>query len=240
VGFAISAIVLPLALFLLFERQARRLDALAAHGETVDAQVTGVSPDGGATFYAYRVAGNEYTWNVARAELPFSVGQVFSASYLPEEPSFSRPFADKSLAAREAARNRSFSHQACFGVGFFLLVFAGLVHRDLQRRRAGAPSEINDPQAYQRRLRFTALAFLPVFLLIGGFHLQNAMQKSESVLPGLIGLVLAASILGAMFYFGGRAGPHQARERSARILRWAVPIAGGVALLRLVVFLLKR
>ena len=61
-GFAIAALAVPLGLLVLFERQARRLDALSTHGELVDAQVRAVSRDSGTTFYAYRVSGNEYTW----------------------------------------------------------------------------------------------------------------------------------------------------------------------------------
>src|SRR5262249_20029608 len=126
---------------------------------------------------------------------------------------------NRSLAAHEAARNRSFSWKTCSGFGFVLLLFTGLAHRDLQRLRAGAPSEINDPEAYKRRLRFTALVFLPIFLLIGGFHFSDAMERGESVVPGLLGLGLAAGIVGGVFYFAGRDGPEKARERSSRIVR---------------------
>ena len=194
----------------------------------------------GTTYYAYRVNGNEYTWNVARTDAPFFVGQVFPATYLPEDPSFSRPFADRRVAAREAARNRSFSWKACFGVACFLLVFAGLTHRGLRRLRGGASSEISEPHAYKRRLRFTALALLPSVLLIGECHVQDALENGEAVVPALIGLAFAAGIVGGICYFADRDGPRQARERSARILRWAAPIAGGVALLRLVALLLGR
>jgi hypothetical protein len=225
-------------MFLLFERQARRLDALAAHGEPVDAQVTGVSRDDTITYYAYRVNGNEYTWDVARTDAPFSVGQVFQVIYLPEDPSLSRPFADRRLAAREAAGNRSFSLKVCSGVAFFLLVLAGLAQRDLRRLRSGAPSEIEDPHAYKRRLQFTALAFLSLFLLIGWFHTKDALEKGDSVVPELISLAFVAGILGCGFYLVARDGPLKARERAARMMRWIAPIVFGIALLRLAPFLL--
>ncbi len=236
----IAAVLLPGALFLLFERQARRLDALAAHGERVDAQVTGVSGDQGTTFYAYRVKGTEYTWNVARADAPFPVGASFPATYLPEDPSLSRPIADRSVAAAESAKNRRFSWKLVLGLAVTLLLFAGLVHRDLRRIRTGAPSELSAPTAYRRRLALTSLLLVPAFALIGGFHIRDALEKGESVLPGAIGLGVAVVIVGGVFFFAGRQGPIRARERSARILRWVAPIAAGIALLRLVAFLFGK
>jgi hypothetical protein len=239
-GLAVAALVIPLALFFLSDRQARRLDALATHGKPVDAQVTAVSRDNGITFYAYRVGGNEYTWNVARAEAPFAVGQVFPATYLPEDPSFSRPSVDPDLAARKAARTRNLAWKTCLGAAALLLLFCGLVHRELRRLRTRATSERTDPKAYKQRLRFTALALLPIFLMIGGFHFQDALERGESVVPVIMGLAVCAGIVGGVFYFVGRNGPRKARERSMKVLRWVVPLAIGIALLRLIALIIMK
>lgn len=236
----VAALVVPCALFLVFERQARRLDALASHGEAVDAWVTAISRDQLTTFYAYRVDGQEHTWNVARTAAPFEIGQSFRATYLPETPSFSRPSVDGTLAACEAAQSRSFAWKACIGVALFLLLCAGLTHRDLHRLRAGAPSELNDPEAYRRRLRRTGLALLPLALLIGGFHFQDAQRRGESVMPGIVALILGIGLAGSALYLGGRDGPQKGRERSAKIMRWLVPIVVGIGLIRLIAFFWMR
>jgi hypothetical protein len=234
----VAAVVLPLSLFFLFERQARRLDALATHGEAVEARVTAAQD--GSTFYAYQVGGRQYSWEVKRTDAPFDVGHVFSATYLPEDPSFSRPIFDRSLATREAAATRHFSAKTCAAVALFFLIFAGLVHGDVRRFRAGAPSEVNDPEGYRRCLRWVALTFLPVLLLLGDFAIRDAVERSESVVPGLIGLGLGAGILGGILYSAGRIGPVQAQARFAKITRWLAPVAVGFALLRLVLLLVKR
>jgi len=238
-GFAVAAVLLPTILYAIFERQARRLDALAARGESVEAQVTAVSRDG-TTFYAYRVAGIEHTWNVARRAAPFPVGAVFPATYLPDDPSFSRPIADRSLSAKEAARNRSFSSKLMLGVGLTLLMLAALVHRDLRRLRSGAPSAPSDPQEYKRRLALTSMLPLPAFVLIGGFHFSDAMDRGESIVPVVLGLVFFVGIIVTVFVLVGRDGPTKVRERSARLLRWVAPIAGGIAALRLIALLFGK
>jgi hypothetical protein len=136
-GLAIAAIVVPLALLALFERQARRLDALAARGLPAEAVVTAVSRDG-TTFYAYRVGGAEYAWNVSSREAPFLADQTFPIVYLPDDPSFSRPIADRRGATEEAARNRRFTRRAVLAIGLTLAVFAYAAAWELRRARTGA------------------------------------------------------------------------------------------------------
>lgn len=239
-GFAIAAVLLPLALFLLFERQARRLDALAMHGESVEAQVTAVSRDNNTVFYSYQVNGTEYTWNVARGDAPFPIGHVFPVVYLPADPSLSRPIAERSLAALESRRNRSFSWKVVLGVGLTLVLCAALVHLDLRRIRKGASSEFSDPRAYKRRLVFTSIILLSLVILIGGFHFHEAIKRRESIWPVAIGLLIPIGIIAVMFFFAGRGGPMKAQERSARILRWIAPIAVGIALLRLIAMIFGK
>lgn len=236
-GFAIAAVLLPLALFLLFERQARRLDALAMQGKQVEACVTAVSRDGSTVSYSYRVNGTDYTWSMARDDAPFPVGHSFMAVYLPADPSFSRPLADRSLAALESARNRSFSWKLLLGIGLTLALIAALVHLDLRRIRRGAPPEASDPRAYRRRLAFIFLILVPLIVLIGGFHFHDAVRRGESIWPVAVGICIPIGIIAALFFFAGRRGPGEGRKLSSRILRWALPIAGGIALLRLMAML---
>jgi len=231
---------MPLLLFLLLERQASRLDALAARGEPAEARVTAVSRDQAFTAYAYRVGGTEYSWDAARTDAPFAVGQSFRIVILPDEPSFSRPFTDRRLAAKEAAGNRSFSLKACAGVALFLLLCAGLTHRDLTRLRDGTVSELNDPKAYERRLRVTATVLIALVLGVSAFHFSDARARGESVIPVVLTAFVGAGILASVLYFGGRDGPLKASERSAKILRWAVPAAIGIGLVRLMQFFAAR
>jgi hypothetical protein len=237
-GLVVAAVLIPLGLWALFERQARRLDALSSHGEPVQAWVTGVSGDKGTTFYAYRVEGKEYSWNVARKDAPYAVGQGFPSLYVPENPSFSQPFADRALVAQKAAGNRSFAWKVCSGVAVLFFLLAGVAHRDLQRRRAGVV-EVLDPGAYKRRLRGAILLFLLVLLLVGGFHFKDALGRGESIVLVLLGLAVGAAIVGGGYVLATRAGPQKTRLWAATITRWVVPISLGLALLRLVVYFLK-
>lgn len=234
---AILAVVVPTALFSLIERQARRLDALAAHGQAIEATVTGVSRDGNTADYAYRVGGHEYTWSAGRVEAPFAVGRTFSVTYLPDDPSLSRPIPDRRLASVEAAKNRRIAWKACAGIGLVLLVLAALAQRDLRRLRAGAPSAARDPREYRRSLKLRALALLPFLVAIGAYGVDDARARGESIIPGLSALLLLGALLGGVFYYAGRAGPARAQVQSRRALRWLAPLALGVALLRLIAFL---
>ncbi len=235
-GLVIATFLLPLALFSCFERQARRLDALAAHGESVEARVTAVH--GGGTFYAYRVNGSEFTWNVPERDAPFPVGQVFTATYLPEDPALSRPIADRRRAAVEAARNRSMCWKVVLALALTLAMVAGITHRDVCRLRMGAPSESADPRAHRRKFVALAIVLVPGLVLIGEFHLRNAAERGESIAPVVVALCLTIAVCAAVFFFVGRGGPTRVRERSARLLRWLVPIALGIAVLRLAAMLL--
>jgi hypothetical protein len=230
----------PLLLFLLLERQASRLDALAARGEPAEARVTAVSRDQAFTAYAYRVGGSEYTWDAARADAPFAVGQSFRIVFLPDDPSFSRPFTDRGLAAQEAERNRSFSLKACVGVALILLLCAGLTHRDLKRLRNGTTSEWNDPKAYKQRLRATGAVLIALVLAVSAFHFSDAQARGESVIPVVLTALIGAGILASVLYFGGRDGPLKASERSAKIIRWVVPVAIGLGVVRLIQFFAAR
>lgn len=237
----VGAMVLaPITLYAMIERQSRRLDALAERGRPTEAMVTGVSRDGGITYYSYRVDGIEHDWNVDRADAPQAPGETFVASYLPEDPKLSRPWHDRARTAADAAKGRAFAWKACLGLAAFFGVFAAAVHVDLRRARSGiAPAPPSLP-TYRRRLGITAIVVAVLIATIGGFHARDALSKGQSLVPVFVALGIGAAICAAVFIPAARQGPAAAQERSTRILRWAVPVMIFLAALRLLLFLLSR
>lgn len=230
-GMLLAAVLVPSGCSALFERQARRLDALAAHGQTTDAQVTRI--DGrGTTFYRYEVDHTPYTWNVAREAAPYAVGEVFRVSYLPETPSFSRPLAVPAEAAAEAVRSRRFARRFAVGVMLFFGLFAALAHRELGRLRLGL--DPLDPEVYRARVR----EGLTVMVALGGgvsvLHGLEARARGESVGVVVVGFVLVLAVLGVTTRFVTRKGPREATGRSAALMRWVLPAAVILALVRAV------
>jgi hypothetical protein len=237
---AAIAVLVPVALFTLVSRQSRRLDALAERGRATEAYVTGVSRDGSITHYAYRVDGIEHDSNVARADAPYALGERFTASYLPGDPALTRPWLDPPRAAAEAGAARSIGWKAALGLAALLGIFATAVHVDLRRARAGIPAAPPDLPTYRRRLAVAAVIVAIAFALVSGLHARDALAKGESLAPVFIALGIAVAIVAAIFIPAARQGPAAAKLRSARILRWAVPLAIGVALVRLVIVLVSR
>ncbi|MEO7113714.1 MAG: DUF3592 domain-containing protein [Polyangiaceae bacterium] len=177
--FLAIAVVLPALLFALFERQARRLDDLGAHGVVVQATVTSISRQGSITYvdYAYEVEGTTYTWNVAQDEAPYAPGETFPIVVSPKDPSLSRPGTDPSRGTTEAAKNRSFTRTAVFSLFAFLSMCAFGCHWRLQRLRATGRTEANDPVAYRNRLIFSAVLLAPFFIAILVFNINDAKVK---------------------------------------------------------------
>jgi hypothetical protein len=126
------------------------------------------------------------------------------------------------------------------GLAVVLLLIAGLAHRDLRRLRSGTMPDPTDPRAYRKRLWATSGVLLVVLALVSGLHARDALAKGESLWPVAIGLALAVAIVGGVFVVAGRAGPVQARAKLARTMRWVVPAAVALALLRLAVMLFDR
>lgn len=140
-GFLGLALGVPLLLGTLFQRQIHRLEALADHGREATATVTSVARDGSTelTRYAYSVGGVSYTWNVSWADAPYQPGDSFPVTYLPEDPSLSRPGAPPSSHAKaEAEGNAAFVHKALIGVFAFFAFNAVLCHLKLRKLRANA------------------------------------------------------------------------------------------------------
>jgi hypothetical protein len=237
-GLAIAMIVVPLAFFALFERQARRLDALADHGAPVRAQVTEISRDGGITYYTYAVDGKAYDWNVRRSEAPFGIGRVFYASYLPENPSLSRPTVTRSVVAQEALEVRNFAHRAVPALAFILLPFPILVH--LRLRRLRVPGDAASPIAKStwRRHLPTGLVIVPLVVVITGWHLRDALAKGQSIAPVVLALGLVVFVVVGTLWFVGRGGQSQDQARSAKLLTWIVPILLAIGCLKALVLLM--
>lgn len=233
-------IVVPAGLYGIFERQARRLDALGDHGELMEATVTSMSRQGSETYvsYEYTVGGATYTWSAAQHDAPHAVGESFSIRYLPEDPALSRPGADRSRATAEAASNRSFAWKAEAGVfGFFAF---NLIICDvrLRRLRKTRQTELTDPKAYRTRLVLTGVMLAPLLVLVFGWHAGDALKRGESLWPVVLGVVGSLAILGGTGFYVLREGHTHVAARSARLIRWAAPLAAAVAALRALAWLM--
>lgn len=114
-GSALAAVVIPLVLYALFDRQARRLDALADHG--AQTMATSATVRDRYLEYRYEVQGTTHTSSVARDQVP--APEALAIRYLPEEPSFSRPDSDGSRTRAEVAKNRANVPKILLGVFAF-------------------------------------------------------------------------------------------------------------------------
>ena len=127
-----AAIVIPSFFFLLFERQARRLEALADHGVRVDATVTSSRSKRYTTYeYAYATHDELYSWSVPRHDAPFERGASVPIWVLPESPSLSRLGKTGDAAAAEAAHNRRFFPKALAVMFTFFALGTAFLHRRL-------------------------------------------------------------------------------------------------------------
>ena len=234
-------LALPAGLYGLFERQARRLDALGDHGMTTSATVRSSSRQGSETFveYEYSIGGATHSWSASQSDAPYAPGETFRILYLPELPSFSRPSADPAAPKAEAAANRSFSRNVVFGTFALFAVAAFACDFNLRRLRKRGREIFTDPREYGRRLAFTAATLAPLLMLIFGWHAKDALRRGQSLLPIMLGVLLSLSILGGTAFYVLRYGQAQAGARSARLLKWAAPIAVAVAALRLLAWLMS-
>ncbi len=237
--FATLAFVVPGILHGLFERQARRLDALAHHGVAAEATVTRVVRQSGSawTEYAYEVAGVRHTWSVAPERAP-TPGETFAVVYLPELPSFSRPGKDGSGARAEAAGNRASNGRFLAGAfGFFTMLAVFSEGRLRQFRRNGV-RELTDPSAMRARV-LLALGVVvgPLLLAVTAFHVSDAKAKGESLWPVGLGAAFALTVLGLVMRFAMVDHAATGGRRLARFQEAAALLAASAAAVRLVVWL---
>ncbi|MFO0626175.1 MAG: hypothetical protein U0325_11215 [Polyangiales bacterium] len=175
-GLALAAVVVPVGCSALFERQARRLDALADHGRATTGTITAVDAQG-TTHYRYEVDGAAHSWNVARAAAPFPVGAELTVTYLPEDPSLSRPVVSRGEVAAEAAGNRRFARRVAAGEVIFFGLFAAMAHRDLGRLRADL--DPMDPAVYRRRVREALAVVGALVAMVSVAHALDARSRGS-------------------------------------------------------------
>jgi hypothetical protein len=239
-GFAVVAVMLPLGIFALVERQARRVDELASSGEVVEAFVTEVSRDGRLTRYAYESGARRLTGGVEREAVPLERGQVFPILVSPSDPSLSRATTDRARVAEEAARSRRFVPKLAGGLALVLGLFTALAHRDVARARRGL--DVAPPTPHQVRRRMWVAFGVMVVLAIGvaTWHARDASARGQSLVPVGLALVLSIAVIGGTFAAlrGGDAA--SVRLRAAKLMRWVVPVLIVLTLLRVVVTLLGR
>ncbi len=236
--FAILAVMLPLALFGLLERQAKRLEALGDHGSLGLGTVTARREH--TTYYAYEVEGKTHTWSVAEEEANYAVGTSFPIVYLPEDPSLNRPGSDRTVGTREAAKNRRFSWKLAFGVFYFFGSFLLMTTLQLRRFRINGDAEFTDPEGPKRRLRTNVAIMAP---LLGGvivWHFVDASGRGESTAPVFISAVVIVAILVGTYAFMFRKGPEQAQKRHTQILKYVAPAAIAIAVLRVIIELVGK
>jgi hypothetical protein len=193
-AFALLAIVVPLALHLLFARQERRLRALADHGRATTAVVTHVTRGTGGhnTHYRYEVDGHAYTWNVAYPKAPFARGMRLPITYLPEDPSLSRPVVPYAQDQLLGELNRPV--RMGFPIG--LLVFFGgaalLSHRSVVRLRRGEPLRTKPLLSPAAAGRLVAILLLAVVI---GVNFDPKVRATQTAAFGATPLGLPVSLV---------------------------------------------
>ncbi|MDI1483336.1 hypothetical protein [Polyangium sp. y55x31] len=174
--FATIAIIVPLVLALLFRRQELRLRALADHGHAGTATLTAVTRQGSAAYahYRYEVGGIVYTWNVDRKTLPIEPGETFDITYLPEDPSLSRP---GSYSKIELDDELNLPFRRGFPLGLFVLfgAAAAFCHRNVRRLEDGAPLSTKPRMSPEGAGRIVAA------LLLGCLLAANLDPKVQAV-----------------------------------------------------------
>jgi len=239
-GLLLIGVVLA-GLWALFERQNRRLEVLGETGEVTQASIVQISRQNGKEFadYEYRVGAERYTGNVDASDLPQAlVGKTFSIVYSPSDPSLSIASADRARATTQAASNRSFGRKIVGGLFGFFAFNALICDVRLRRLRKTGQTEATDPQAYRTRLILTGVMLTLILVPLFGWHLADAQQRGESVWPIAAGIVVSLAVLGGTGFYVLREGRARASERSARLLKWAAPLAMGVAAIRLLAWLM--
>lgn len=232
--FLALAIVVPALLHLLFERQARRLDALADHGQLATATVTGVSHDGpdGIATYEYRVGTERYAWSVKASQLPPAAGSAIPIIFLPEHPTLSRPGADRTRASVEASSNRRFARGFMLGVLLFVAVNAGLSEMKLRKLVHGESLRVSPEWAG----RIVALLVLAGVLSTNLFAdvaavQQRAFGTSPLGIPVLVLVSLVEVLLFAPLFW--------VFEHLMRLALRAIRDNGGLSRIALVLYILR-
>ena len=94
-----------------------------------------------------------------------------------------------------------------------------------------------DQKAYRRRLAVAGAFLLALLLLVFGWHARDALGRGESLWPVVLGIVIGLAAIGGTVSYVTREGRTNVRPRSARLMRWAIPVAAAVAALRVLAWL---
>ena len=230
------AVLLPAGCEALFARQSRRLEALAAQGQTTAGVV--ISATTQSTEYRYEVDGHTHTWSVARERAPLPVGAPIAVRYLPEAPSFSRPTAAPEGVRDELTSQRRVAAAVVVAVGLFFLGLAAMTLRELRRAQRGVDPRSDEALRARRR---EALAFCGVLVLgVGLAHAQDARSRGQSLVPVALGVLLGAAVLVGTLSHLTAGGGAELATRQARLWRWLGPAAAVIATLRLLAWLVAR
>jgi hypothetical protein len=241
--FLILTVVVPADCYGLFERQARRLDVLAATGEVTEATVTSLTKQGSSTFvhYSYSVGGGTHTSNQDIKNAPRAViGESFPILYAPSDPDMNVTGTDRAKAAQEAASNRRFSSR--FVAAVFAILAACAIATDVRLRRlrkSGLPDPMS-PQVFRRRMAIVGVVLAVPCVAVSLYHLSDARERGEPVWPVALALLIVLAVVGGTILFALRDGPARAAVRSARALKWLVPIAVAIAVVRALVWQMTR
>jgi hypothetical protein len=94
-----------------------------------------------------------------------------------------------------------------------------------------------DARTYRRRLAVSGAFLLPFLVFIFAWHARDALGKGESIWPVILGAGVAMAVLGGTVFHLTREGPENVGARSSGLLKWAVPLAIGIAAVRAIAWL---
>lgn len=178
---ALLALGLPAGCHTLFERQARRFDAVVHHGAQVDATVSRVDAHGG--YIVYTVAGQELTSSVGPDDAHGIVpGQTLSLTVLPEAPTLF-VVGTRSRATEKASKSRAFAIQVDLGLVWFFGFAAAMSAWQYQRMKRTGRTEAIDRGAYRARLMLCGIWIAPLFTMIFALHWLDGRARGESAWP---------------------------------------------------------
>jgi hypothetical protein len=181
--FAVLAVVVPAVLFALFRRQEARLWALADHGRPTTATISHITRQDAALYshYTYTVDGTSHEWSVSRAQAPYEPGESFPITFLPEDPSLSRPVVPYSRERLQVELNRPVTRGFPIGAFIFFAGAALLCHRAVRHREEGE-GEGSGP-----RLSPDAAGRLVATLILGATLAAGFDPKVRAVQAALLG-----------------------------------------------------
>ena len=181
-GFGVAAVLLPLVLHLLFDRQNRALSRLVVEGRSAEATFDSISGINGEDFaqYDYLVGAERHTSSVERRKVSGSVGETFPIVFLPDRPAFCAlaPFTVAEVSERV---DLAFQRNVLVGLFVFLAGIGVWSHVSLGRLRRGQPLRHDSRLSPQALGRILAVVFLAIGLSVNRY---DDVRHIASVLWG--------------------------------------------------------